>query len=83
MVAILNYLIVMLRSMEICPLGYYVYVPQCDKPKRIHTNFKSAVIEAERLRLMFEYKNISADIQILQIIKEDKSGIPFRERVIK
>lgn len=78
MVAVLNYIIVMLRSMEICPLGYYVYVPQYDKPKRIHTNFKSAVIEAERLRKLFEDKNDTVNIQILQIIKEDKIfGIPF------
>lgn len=76
--SIINYLIENLRLMETVEMGYYVYIPQMNKPKYIHSNYKSAKQEADRLYKMFEDKNQSVDIQILQIIKtEEVFGIPF------
>ena len=69
-IAILNYIKTLFCSKEISPLGYYVYVPYYDKPKYIHSTYESAVIEAKRLRKLFELRKEAVDIQILKIIKE-------------
>lgn len=78
LIEILNFIVTQLRQMERNPLGYYVYVPQYNKPKHIHTSYKSAQKEVERLHKIFEDRMENVEIQILQILKnEDVDGIPF------
>lgn len=47
---------------------YYVYVPTRNKPKYIHTTYKSAKKEAERIQSDLCY---GEKVEILQIIKKN------------
>ncbi len=69
---ILAYLAEQLHSMQVEEHGYYVYVPQMEKPKRIHKNYKLALKESQRLYNKFEKRGEHVNVQILQIIRDDK-----------
>ena len=76
--SICDYLEQSLRKVELAEL-YYVYLPDRDKPKYIHTSYQSALREAQRLKALLEKdgKIRDEEIQILQIIKKYDIEIPF------
>ena len=54
---------------------YYVYVPSNNKPRYIHKNYKSAKVEAERLR---DKLTIDEYVEVLQIVNRfDGINPPF------
>lgn len=58
-------------------LGFYVYCPTADKPRRIHSTKKEAIKEAKRLLEKHPYR----EFQILEITdvfdNYDNDEIPF------
>lgn len=54
---------------------YYVYIPSNNKPRYIHKNYKSAKVEAERLR---DKLTIDEYVEVLQIVNRfDGINPPF------
>lgn len=69
---ILAYLAEQLRNMQVEEHGYYVYIPQKEKPKRVHENYKLALKESTRLYNEFKKRGEHVNVQILQIIRNDR-----------
>ena len=71
---LLSYIAEMLRLSQFHE-EYYVYVPNNNKPKYIHENYKSARQEAERL---LNIVNPLETVEILQVVNRfQNEDIPF------
>ncbi|MCD7740344.1 MAG: hypothetical protein LUH11_03240 [Candidatus Gastranaerophilales bacterium] len=69
-----NYVAEILRALNLHE-EYYVYVPNANKPKYIHKNYKSAKQEAKRLASKLTALD---SIEILQVVKRlNGDDIPF------